>query len=352
MKRMRPLTKTSSCRVAANKRTRLDVPVLVSQSFEKLPELERAIDVVNREQDYFHLSALVADWIHVGGKKKWIDQYQLFAEVEKRFANVPVCVIVQNPLKMDLFCDYKTNIYVLSTADWIEKYAPPPLEIYLIYMLACGLIDLACELPEDTVGWDSHEPPIGCIYDYCSDKATAKFSMSKAFICAPCKKALARYGLTKQVLKATEQILAYVKRAMLPYYSAAPHDAFICHSSADNKFARRLANDLAASGLKVWYDEYELLPGSFFYQEIRQVIHKSAWFLLLLSPASMQSAWCKRELRHARKTELERNRGYVIPVMYKPCSLSRLLEEQTHVDCRGSKYYDGLDLILKRLRKK
>jgi hypothetical protein len=253
---------------------------------------------------------------------------------------------------MDLLCDYKPNLYILSTADWTTKYAPPPLEIYLIYMLACGLIDLACELPEETEGWDSHETPIGCIYDYCSDKTTVKFCMTKAFICSPCKKALAKYRLKKQVLKATEQILAYAKRAMLPYNSAAPHEVFICHSSSDNKFARRLANDLAANGVKVWYDEYELLPGAFFYKEIRQVISKSAWFLILLSPASMQSAWCKRELRHARKIELERNRRYVIPVIHKPCTISRSLDEQLRVDCRGRKYYDGLGLILKRLKKR
>jgi Putative DNA-binding domain len=195
----------------------MDIPVLVSQSFENLPQVERVIDSVNREQSHFRLSLVTADWIPDGGNKKWIDQYRLFPEIEKRLGNEPACVIVQNPLKLDFFSDYKPGVYIFSTADWNTKYAPPPLETYLIYMLACGLVDLACELPEEVGDSVLHDPPIGCISDYNSDKSSIRFSMMNAHICEACKSVLLAHGLQEQALNCTEEILSFVRTAMKPY---------------------------------------------------------------------------------------------------------------------------------------
>jgi hypothetical protein len=130
------------------------------------------------------------------------------------------------------------------------------------------------------------------------------------------------------------------------------HDAFICHSSNDKRFARRVANDLESHGFKVWFDEFEMLPGDSLYEKIQNGIRTSAWFIIVLSPHSVESKWCKRELHNAMEEEFERNKVYVVPIYYKECVIPGFLKEKVWADFQGKKYKIGLHQLLKRLSEK
>ena len=121
---------------------------------------------------------------------------------------------------------------------------------------------------------------------------------------------------------------------------------FICHSSGDREFARRVVHDIAIKGYKVWFDEREMRPGESFYEKIQYAIRTSAWFLFILSPNSVGSKWCNRELNNAMEEELERNRPYVIPLLYKRCNTPGLLKEKVSANCQGGMYRKGLGQIL------
>ena len=138
-----------------------------------------------------------------------------------------------------------------------------------------------------------------------------------------------------------------------PPYVTQPklHDAFICHSSNDKRFARRMANDLMSHGFKVWLDEFEMLPGDSLYEKIQNGIRTSGWFVIVLSPNSVKSKWCKRELYNALEEEFERNRVYVVPVLYKECSIPGFLKEKLWADFQGKKYKTGFNQLLKRFGK-
>lgn len=74
-------------------------------------------------------------------------------------------------------------------------------------------------------------------------------------------------------------------------------DVFISHASEDKPdIVRPLADALTVFGLKVWYDEFELRPGSKLIETIERGLQKSEFGLVIISRSFMQKDWPKREL--------------------------------------------------------
>ena len=74
---------------------------------------------------------------------------------------------------------------------------------------------------------------------------------------------------------------------------------FLCHSSKDKEFVRRLASDLKELSVRVWLDEWELEPGDSLHDCIGSALQESAYVGVVLSPDSVASKWCNRELQTA-----------------------------------------------------
>ena len=79
---------------------------------------------------------------------------------------------------------------------------------------------------------------------------------------------------------------------------------FISHSATepDHSVARSLAQALVDVGFDVWCNKQRLEGGDFFPVEILEAIIRQHFFLFILSPRSVESKWCMREL--IRATEL------------------------------------------------
>ena len=194
----------------------MEVPLLIAPTFEKRYEIELAVDQFNRQQRYFSLSVVTANWI-TDPTENWIDQSQLFVNLRKHLGDTHACIVVQSPLKWDLFADYKPGSYVISIANWETSFAPPSVSVYILFMLACGLVDLISDLPEDVSDAALHNPPIGCISDYNSEKDSIKISMIDAHVCDRCQLLLAEYGLDKEALDAVGQVLRFVSSETRAY---------------------------------------------------------------------------------------------------------------------------------------
>jgi len=145
-------------------------------------------------------------------------------------------------------------------------------------------------------------------------------------------------------------ILAY-KRNVGPYKSSTDKGAkhlFLCHSSKDKKFVRHLVRDLTREGITVWFDEWEMLPGDSLYEKIQGGIKQASWFGIILSPDSVQSQWCKRELYNALEEEFKRNKIFVIPILYRDCDIPGFLKEKVYVDLRKGHYEKEFTYLLRR----
>ena len=72
--------------------------------------------------------------------------------------------------------------------------------------------------------------------------------------------------------------------------------AFISHSTRDASLACRLADDLKASGVKVWMAPKSIPPGSQWPEQLSRGLGTSTHFVLLLTPAALESGWVRQEM--------------------------------------------------------
>jgi hypothetical protein len=75
-----------------------------------------------------------------------------------------------------------------------------------------------------------------------------------------------------------------------------PPAAFLSHSTVDRNTAYRLATDLRAAGIDVWYAEWELRAGDSLRRKIDEGIDRATHFIVLLTSASLKSEWVQTEL--------------------------------------------------------
>ena len=93
------------------------------------------------------------------------------------------------------------------------------------------------------------------------------------------------------------------------YYSC-----FISYSWKDKDFAAILHDDLQAVGVRCWLDAREMRTGDPLKGQIDRAIQAHDKVLLVLSQASVQSAWVRIELRNALRLEHERRKTVLFPV--------------------------------------
>ena len=96
---------------------------------------------------------------------------------------------------------------------------------------------------------------------------------------------------------------------------------FLSHATADDAIVRALQQALERQGTEekpvhVWIDSRELVGGDALLPTVAQRIRDADAFLVLVSPAGLQSAWVGRELTLALQVQEERGRSAyrVIPL--------------------------------------
>lgn len=115
---------------------------------------------------------------------------------------------------------------------------------------------------------------------------------------------------------------------------------FICHSSEDKAFARRLAVALAGSGFKVWIDEAEIRIGDSLIGKIEAGITDATHLVAIMSNASVDSRWCQEELRMALSRQIAGRNISVLPVLLEHCELPGFLQEKKYADFRDQGSFD------------
>ncbi|HEY3568663.1 MAG TPA: TIR domain-containing protein [Thermoanaerobaculia bacterium] len=112
------------------------------------------------------------------------------------------------------------------------------------------------------------------------------------------------------------------------------YDVFLSHNSKDKPRVRKLAKDLRAAGLRVWFDEWILKPGADIALAIERGLEAARAQVLCLSPAALESDWVTLE----RSTVLFRdptNAGRrFIPLLLADCELPDALRRYKYVDYR------------------
>lgn len=109
-----------------------------------------------------------------------------------------------------------------------------------------------------------------------------------------------------------EQLITYARSLVgsaIEFYSC-----FISYSSQDGAFAERLHADLVARNLRCWFAPEDLKIGDRFQERIEESIRLFDKVMIVLSEASVQSAWVEREVNAAREREDREKRTVLFPI--------------------------------------
>jgi hypothetical protein len=111
---------------------------------------------------------------------------------------------------------------------------------------------------------------------------------------------------------------------------------FISHASSDAEFAQRLAKDLELQAIEVWCPKKQINAGDLIGEKIRQGIEESQWFLVIISPRTLESDWVSKELVLALRSEKSRGRTFVVPILYKGDEVPPELVDREYIDFRAN----------------
>lgn len=100
--------------------------------------------------------------------------------------------------------------------------------------------------------------------------------------------------------------------ALRPVREDFQWDVFISYRSPDRPASERIARKLTEMGLKVWWDDWEVRPGSDFQSALWEALRK-CWATIVLVGPSTVGGWQEREVKAAIDAQVKANKP-VIPV--------------------------------------
>jgi hypothetical protein len=128
-------------------------------------------------------------------------------------------------------------------------------------------------------------------------------------------------------------------------------DVFISYGGPDASFARRLAIDFEASGLRVWFAEWDVDYGDDVVQEIENGMSVAKKFVIVLSPEAIRRPWVKKELSAAFNQALSGSGRLIIPVMRHQTEPPPFLAAHRWVDFTDDREYRArISELVRRLK--
>ena len=125
---------------------------------------------------------------------------------------------------------------------------------------------------------------------------------------------------------------------------------FISYSHKDKKFVDQLAMQLVNQNIHIWLDRWELSIGDSIIDKIQEAVDGASALLVILSKASVESEWCKRELSAGFLRELEEKRVVVLPVMLEDCTVPLIARGKLYADFRTD-FDVGLTAVVEGIAK-
>jgi len=102
---------------------------------------------------------------------------------------------------------------------------------------------------------------------------------------------------------------------------------FVSYSRKDTEFAKQLTGELKKNKLEFWVDWEGIPPTVDFMKKIEKGIEESDAFLFLISPDSVTSEYCGREIDHAVKSGKR-----IITLMVRDIKPEKMLQALSHIN--------------------
>ena len=112
-------------------------------------------------------------------------------------------------------------------------------------------------------------------------------------------------------------------------------DAFISHSSKDKPRVRRLAERLRDDGVRIWYDEWEILSGDVIFQKVEDGLEVTRSLVLAMSPHAFGSDWVGLERTTVMHRDPMNKERRFIPLLLEDCDMPDTIRRFRYVDWRA-----------------
>lgn len=119
----------------------------------------------------------------------------------------------------------------------------------------------------------------------------------------------------------------------------------ISYAHEDSDFVDTLAANLFKNRVHVWVDRWELKVGDSILRRIESAIQEADALIVVLSKASVESEWCKKELTSGLLLELEAKSVFVLPIVIEECNIPLFLRDKLYADFRKDKDKALKDLL-------
>lgn len=120
---------------------------------------------------------------------------------------------------------------------------------------------------------------------------------------------------------------------------------FISHSSLDREFIENeIVRPMSASGIDLWYSNDDISASDRWQNHLQNGLRQCDWFLVVLSPRSVDSKWVSREVSWA----INERDDHIVPVIMEDCDWSELnlfLEGYQNIDYRGDREQARRELL-------
>ena len=128
-------------------------------------------------------------------------------------------------------------------------------------------------------------------------------------------------------------------------------DVFICHAGEDNQeVATPLAERLRDSGLKVWFDQFELTLGDSLRRKIDQGLAKLKYGVVILSPNFFRKNWPQYELDGLVQRDISRGK-VLLPVWHNVSDENVRQYSPTLADKLAVSTANGLEVVVSEILK-
>ncbi len=125
-------------------------------------------------------------------------------------------------------------------------------------------------------------------------------------------------------------------------------DVFISYAHEDADWVRALAERLERGGVRVYFDEWDLMPGTVAVHELDEAIRRSGSAIQVLSPVALAKPWVREEYAALLQQSVERGLRF-IPIIYGEVEIPPFAANRVSLDFRkasGRAYDDRVaDLV-------
>ncbi len=97
------------------------------------------------------------------------------------------------------------------------------------------------------------------------------------------------------------------------------YDFFICYTHQDRQTAKKIAEALEASGLRVWFDQWEIHPGTHVLLQVNHGMENAEKMLACWTPDFFANPFCLQEIAAWLHADIYQRTNTINPVMLEDC---------------------------------